>query len=117
MSFVNQYQVILLKAVDRNGLYLAFFLQLVHVNYDHIITSGCKSAILFEHGCGNGRQGKFFKVLLAHALIGRQHDNFVDAEFAIQSLSTLEIMTKLQDVHVHDQRLAAAGCSHERQLI
>ena len=117
VSFVNQYQVILLKAIDRNGLYLAFFLQLIHIDHDHVIASGCKSAILFEHSCGNGRQRKFFKVLLAHALVGRKHDNLVNAEFAVQALCALEIMEELQNVHVHDQRLAAAGCTHERQLV
>ena len=117
MSFVDQHQVVLLEAVNRDGLYFSFFLQLVHVDYNHIIASGCKSTILFKHGCRNGRQRKFFKVLLAHALIGRQHDNLVNAELTVQPFGTLEIMKELQDVHVHDQRLAAAGCTHERQLI
>lgn len=117
VAFVHQHQIVLLEAIDRNRFDLAFFLQLIHIDHDHVIASGCESAILFEHGCKDGRQGKFFKVLLAHAFIGRKHNNLVNAEFTVQALGTLEIMKELQDVHVHDQSLTAASSTHESQLI
>ena len=56
-------------------------------------------------------------MLLTHTLVGCQHDNLVNGQLAVDPLGPLEIMQKLQNVHVHDQRFAAAGGAHKSQLV
>ena len=117
MPLIHQHQIVLLEAIDGDGLDLAFLLQLVHIDYDHIILLLAETAILLEHRRRDGRQGKLIQVLFTHTLVGRQHDNLVNGQPAVDSLGPLEIMQKLQNVHVHDQRFAAAGGAHKSQLV
>ena len=41
-------------------------------------------------------------MLLAHALVRRKDNDIVNGQLAVQSLSPLEVMLILQNVHVHD---------------
>ena len=55
MPLIHQHQIVLLEAVDGDGLDLAFLLQLVHIDYDYIILLLAKTAILLEHRRWDGR--------------------------------------------------------------
>ena len=71
MSFIDQHQVVLFKAVHRDGFDFSFFSEFVNVD-NHNGVLFCKEAtVLLEHGRGNGGELQLLQMLAAHALIGR----------------------------------------------
>ena len=117
MSFINKHKVILLKAVDRNGLDLSFFLEFVHINNDNLILTRRKAPILIEDCSRNRRQHQFFEMLLAHSLIRCKDNNLVDRKSAVSSSGSSEVISELEDINMHDQRFAAAGRTHIGELV
>ena len=50
-------------------------------------------------------------------LRGDQDDGLIDGQAAVLPLRPAEVVEELQDVHMHEQRLAAAGGAHEGELV
>ena len=71
MPLIHQYQIVLLKAVDRDRFDLALFLKLVHVDHEDVFPLHGESAILVEHGSGDRGQLQFLQMLFAQTLVRR----------------------------------------------
>ena len=113
MPFIDQHEVVPLEGVDGDRLLPHLLLELGDFDDLDRPAREERPGLLREQVGVDPRGVELFEVLLGEALVGRQQDDPVQPLlFVVQ----LQVVLVLEDVDVHQQRLAAAGGIPEGQL-
>ena len=113
MAFVHQHQVVALKGFHRHRFLAHLIAQLVDVDdfYGAARRGLCFVEMLRKT---KARQMQLIQMLARQTLVGREQDDLVGVVVALAGLKVVQILV---NVHMQQQRLAAAGGVPERDLV
>ncbi len=113
VAFVHQHQVVAFKGLDRHRLLAHLIAQLVDVDdFDGAARRGLRFVEMLRKT--KARQMQLVQVLARQAFVGREQDDLVGV---VVAPARLEVVQVLMNVHVQQQRLAAAGGIPEGDLV
>ena len=114
VPFIHEHQVVPLEGVDGDGPVTHLVAQPGHFQDLHRLTAEQPAAVLVEKLSSDARRLELAQVLLREPFVGRKQEDAVQlAPPAVLGQGVLV----LQDVGVHQQRLAAAGGHPEGKLV
>ena len=114
MSFIDEDKVVALECIHRHRLLAHLLLQLGDLQDLHRTAGEQAASVLVEDLCLDARLLEFAQVLLRQPFLGREQDDPV--QLARKTMRFQEPLV-LEDVGMHEQRLAAAGGHPEGDLV
>jgi hypothetical protein len=114
VALVHQYQVVALEGVDGDGLVAHLVAQPGHFEDLDRLAGEQPAPVLVEQFGFDARRLELAQVLLGQALVGRQQQDAVQFP---PSPVRLQRVLVLEDVGVHQERLAATGGAPVGQLV
>ncbi len=114
VPLVHQHQIVALEGVDGDGLVAHLVLELMDVEDLDRLPGEQPAPVLVEQLRVDAGRLELAQVLLGEPFVGREQDDPVQLA---RSAVLLQVELVLEDVGVHQQRLAAAGGHPEGQLV